>query len=42
MYTQALNVTNRAGNSGTLFFITEKNFCITNSFINIVPETKTL
>jgi len=42
MYTQALNVTNRAGNSGTLIFYYRKYFCITNSFINIAPETKTL
>ena len=37
MYTQVLNVTNRAGNSGTLI-ITKKMFCILNNFITFVKK----
>ncbi len=41
MYTQVLNVTNRAGNSGTLI-ITKKMFCILNNFITFVKKKHTM
>jgi hypothetical protein len=41
MYTQVLNITNRAGNSGTLI-ITKKMFCILNNFITFVKKKHTM